>query len=176
MIEQAKQRLSISIHVPARGATRCRHFINSFLPNFNPRSREGSDLNHTTAPAILVISIHAPARGATHLIKNSYDSVRNFNPRSREGSDRKVPGASGILDISIHAPARGATTIYNVEQLGLKFQSTLPRGERHQPSAQNVNRKMRISIHAPARGATRSACCRHTSLPISIHAPARGAT
>ena len=35
------------------------------LPNFNPRSREGSDTAFGLSPKIYNISIHAPARGAT---------------------------------------------------------------------------------------------------------------
>ena len=81
--------------------------------------------------------------------------------------------------ISIHAPARGATQMEDFLTDVYKFQSTLPRGERH-PSQQssirqsNFNPRSRegsdgwptfpgswnhtISIHAPARGATPSCC------------------
>ena len=56
--------------------------------NFNPRSREGSDLSFT-----------GPFRGHA-----------NFNPRSREGSDTlAIIFMWLVIDISIHAPARGAT-------------------------------------------------------------------
>ena len=55
----------ISIHAPAKGATVPDPYDRYKVPNFNPRSREGSDK----------ISIFA-AYG-----------VNNFNPRSREGSD-----------------------------------------------------------------------------------------
>ena len=57
--------------------------------NFNPRSREGSDGFHQ------IVSI----------------SQRHFNPRSREGSDIVQALAYAFhMDISIHAPARGATS------------------------------------------------------------------
>ena len=56
--------------------------------NFNPRSREGSDLKH--------------------LLR--YNFPTDFNPRSREGSDRIVSSDSkSATIISIHAPAKGAT-------------------------------------------------------------------
>ena len=77
--------------------------------NFNPRSREGSDLcirnNQDLTAAFqstlprrerrykaakklkMSISIHAPAKGATHLPRHAVLVRRNFNPRSREGSD-----------------------------------------------------------------------------------------
>ena len=56
----------ISIHAPARGATKVTVHFNQ---------------NHSN------ISIHAPARGATGDAKDIWLAVRNFNPRSREGSD-----------------------------------------------------------------------------------------
>ncbi len=55
----------ISIHAPARGATRLRRRSGRDIRNFNPRSREGSDA--------FWLAIETP--------------IENFNPRSREGSD-----------------------------------------------------------------------------------------
>ena len=55
--------------------------------NFNPRSREGSDLREKYYASIDGISIHAPAKGAT-----------------------RVAAATGAgCIISIHAPVKGAT-------------------------------------------------------------------
>ena len=60
---------SISIHAPAKGAT-IRILWNLFQGRyFNPRSREGSDLQAVTAEV----------------------SGADFNPRSREGSDSHRP-------------------------------------------------------------------------------------
>ncbi len=146
--------IEISIHAPARGATSSKngHFptmeFQSTLPrgerpirpspllsghdNFNPRSREGSDLF-----GFLQIQCR-----------------EDFNPRSREGSDgysrngdysregfqstlprgeRPPPGQDFLLlgGISIHAPARGATR-----------------------RCWRCSETLSISIHAPARGAT----------------------
>ena len=155
---------SISIHAPARGATAgitaTQNLSQDFNPRsregsdtvcspfvissqyFNPRSREGSDLPSWCiwsmasiisihAPArgatkVTVhfnqnhsnISIHAPARGATGDAKDIWLAVRNFNPRSREGSDIQ--------------PTR------NKRETADKFQSTLPRGERHHSVAFSV--------------------------------------
>ena len=168
----------ISIHAPARGATRfsgssrtrcadfnprsregsdtfpLRHEI--FWMDFNPRSREGSDKDIQSAiEAVKKISIHAPARGATVLRGTT------------------MPAA---LFISIHAPARGATSFpfcllsffknFNPRSREgsdnkylpwfsciPSFQSTLPRGERRRKLKFYV-RMCNISIHAPARGAT----------------------
>ena len=100
--------------------------------------------------------------------------------------------------ISIHAPTRGATIVRTDSDSPVqRFQSTLPRGERHGSAADSGGASV-ISIHAPTRGATfvlhpfndpkifqstlprgerpkrsmRSLC----HLSISIHAPTRGAT
>ena len=80
---------TISIHAPARGATKA-EFVEKYThKDFNPRSREGSDL----------IQAHSTKEG------------RNFNPRSREGSDDGGDHNDHKGPISIHAPARGATSI-----------------------------------------------------------------
>ena len=55
----------ISIHAPAKGATGGRSKNKRDLQNFNPRSREGSDLSRAKSCFITLISIHAPAKGAT---------------------------------------------------------------------------------------------------------------
>ena len=99
----------ISIHAPARGAT-SQGWIESL-------SRK--------------ISIHAPARGATSGIDVYIPDHIHFNPRSREGSDWRTVWLYGPgKNISIHAPARGATFPFLWFRSFLRFQSTLPRGER----------------------------------------------
>ena len=143
----------ISIHAPTRGATP--HFTRSLAAaiDFNPRSHEGSDA----------------------LYAASVSPSLYFNPRSHEGSDRSIPrrfcnfsisihaptrGAT-LRDlrikcngmISIHAPTRGATGKHTPDLLSLLFQSTLPRGERHNILLPSEFIFV-ISIHAPTRGAT----------------------
>ena len=80
----------ISIHAPAKGATRLKSYsttveiFQSTLPrrerqvaateadvtrgDFNPRSREGSDIFWTAHKEYVFISIHAPAKGATMVV------------------------------------------------------------------------------------------------------------
>ena len=121
----------ISIHAPAKGATiasrifRRSRIFQSTLPrrerpglgrrrlwlgNFNPRSREGSDILADALGILTVtISIHAPAKGATSIQSCRYDNRTDFNPRSREGSDTARNGLPPRITISIHAPAKGAT-------------------------------------------------------------------
>ena len=102
----------ISIHAPAKGATK--HWIGILISRkyFNPRSREGSDSCRLRARFPCVY----------------------FNPRSREGSDVLFGFHSFHLWISIHAPAKGATKKFLSRPKCLKFQSTLPRRERLPPS------------------------------------------
>ena len=101
------------------------------MQDFNPRSREGSDVHTHATLVIKIISIRAPARGAT----------------------RHVPAKGQALCISIRAPARGATQFRRSLTGNTRFQSALPRGERH--SCKRVSHADRhISIRAPARGAT----------------------
>ena len=60
------------------------------VQNFNPRSREGSDITSEVWGNGETISIRAPARGATRTSISHQSKHINFNPRSREGSDRAV--------------------------------------------------------------------------------------
>ena len=57
--------LLISIHAPVKGATIMRTLGRPIICNFNPRSREGSDLFPILRFAKNSISIHAPVKGAT---------------------------------------------------------------------------------------------------------------
>ena len=146
--------------------------------HFNPRSREGSD--HAAllywyncqsisirAPARgatestynefneeTLISIRAPARGATALVRGTSRNWGYFNPRSREGSD--------IVRMDV------------VDKV-VKFQSALPRGERHYPD--DVDRICAEFQSALPRGERLDMQdCSDCIYDISIRAPARGAT
>ena len=146
--------MCISIHAPARGATR----------------------RTSPSPLIILISIHAPARGATSTPEqgSSFLKFQSTLPRGERPS-AFIPFIK-VCSISIHAPARGATIRSTKISMHKKFQSTLPRGERRLGGSgcpvdrYHFNPRSRegsdsffpppkcwqsISIHAPARGATR---------------------
>ena len=146
--------LSISIHAPARGATWVQARRRWHRPDFNPRSRTGSDSGYQKLWNCWDISIHAPARGATNRHQCRQFPSIYFNPRSRTGSD--VGQGWHVLPPT-------------------KFQSTLPHGERPNSLIRSSYLGL-ISIHAPARGATESERNQADFRDISIHAPARGAT
>ena len=121
----------ISIHAPAKGATIILGTVYLIMFDFNPRSREGSDVQRMCQ---IGFSFY-------------------FNPRSREGSDLDFTSRTLSRPISIHAPAKGAT--YSAKYIGSTQSisihapakgATLLRQER----AESIS----ISIHAPAKGAT----------------------
>ena len=82
---RARQR--VSIHAPARGATRVGHVPDSHVLFQSTPLREGRRLPACLPLPQPAVSIHAPARGATHPCQT----------------------LRGFFSVSIHAPARGAT-------------------------------------------------------------------
>ena len=101
--------------------------------DFNPRSREGSDV--VRAIQVFALSQFQSTLPRGERLFHSFLSrpiLHYFNPRSREGSDSAV---LALVPISS------------------QFQSTLPRGERRYLNPRIVVNGT-ISIHAPARGAT----------------------
>ena len=100
----------VSIHAPARGATKpfC-------AANFERKSFQ------STRP-----------RGERPMAPMRRSSEFRFNPRARAGSDNRfVPSYDALAEVSIHAPARGATFANAIStHFSLMFQSTRPRGER----------------------------------------------
>ena len=131
----------ISIHAPARGATKRSERIKHNKPDFNPRSRKGSDLYRTHLCRLMCYFNPRSRKGSDRKRVKNESSRTNFNPRSRKGSD----------DLR-----------YDIATLGVLFQSTLPQGERPLPF-HNLLNVSRISIHAPARGATK---CHQGGLPL----------
>ena len=103
------KRVPISIHAPARGATRYSLIYY----------------------ACSSISIHAPARGATWEQFKADVATAIFQSTLPQG-ERLFCAAGGPVDnkISIHAPARGATGMEPISVYLTQFQSTLPQGER----------------------------------------------
>ena len=144
--------------------------------NFNPRSREGSDIFDTINATSILISIHAPARGATMIYGKNGIKERYFNPRSREGSDLET-GLKRLSEQTFQStlPRGERLKIVKTTVWVFVFQSTLPRGERQGRSISPAS-ATNISIHAPARGATVFVSLLPVRNSISIHAPARGAT
>ena len=175
----------ISIHAPAKGATRPVCGMDGGI-NFNPRSREGSDMArhpHQTLPGLfqstlprrerpngtvtanvtIDISIHAPAKGATicHLCIGNRPIISIHAPA--KGATKNTECGIKVLLFQSTLPRRERPSWHRLWTLARRFQSTLPRRERlhdfrHKPALSL------ISIHAPAKGATKWNCdcqCNH---------------
>ena len=123
----------VSIHAPARGATRATASLPRTNLSFNPRPRAGGDENLSRPTATGKVSIHAPARGATLSLNilalrqkfqstpprggrqrwlSRYFQECGFNPRPRAGGDAYFRPHGSMPCVSIHAPARGATVAW----------------------------------------------------------------
>ena len=125
------RRRSISIHAPARGATN-QSLVKAYaVLNFNPRSREGSDvLPHPLGPRIKLFQSTLP-RGERLDISSWYQRFLLFQSTLPRGERlARITCFCFAFSISIHAPARGATGGLGAVEPCLRFQSTLPRGER----------------------------------------------
>ena len=141
----------ISIHAPVKGATAQGSYSSPCLLHFNPRTREGCDLDFllievhfglisihapvkgaTTISAkmithLFVISIHAPVKGATRRGRLRWTRFSDFNPRTREGCDHSgIADPCGACCISLHAPVKGATPSVKFVRAFKRFQSTHP--------------------------------------------------
>ena len=78
---------AVSIHAPARGATRAR------LPRRPVRTvsihapARGATAVRARVEPVERVSIHAPARGATAICTGTVSSRARFNSRARKGRD-----------------------------------------------------------------------------------------
>ena len=193
------QHQQVSIHAPARGATRNLCAVTHDVKPFQSTRPRGARLDaglidvlafgvsiHAPARGATVlygagervtkVSIHAPARGATRVPFAFIADPWCFNPRAREGRDDEVRDLVQITAEFQSTRPRGARQAARPKSAAqAAFQSTRPRGAR--PSTRSV------SCAAPAFQSTRPRGARHGCKEVysydddvSIHAPARGAT
>ena len=92
-------------------------------------------------------------RGERRQIGRSQTSSRGFNSRSREGSDRNEQRVCTQHSCFNSRSREGSDSHLGIECLRLRFQFTLPRGERRRRIGELLPCGD-VSIHAPARGAT----------------------
>ena len=127
-------KILISIHAPAKGATRIR----------------------CSVCGVSTISIHAPAKGATpnrfRLSHRGTEFQSTLPRRERQG---ELKYFDPLNEISIHAPAKGATimdlTAFELFSISIHAPA---KGATYQ--TQHEQQYQKISIHAPAKGATSS--------------------
>ena len=122
---------AISIHAPARGATYIADYYEGINPNFNPRSREGSDpFSFSRFFGMLLFQSTLP-RGERLSRCSSFLLFFPFQSTLPRGERLLILDRFPTrIPISIHAPARGATQWLSFDRCYSQFQSTLPRGER----------------------------------------------
>ena len=101
------------------------------MPDFNPRSREGSDVVRLSSAPDVEISIHAPVKGATKFEGHEQVFLLISIHAPVKGATFTWTGLPDSIDISIHAPVKGATD------------------DRPFRAVHDL-----ISIHAPVKGAT----------------------
>ena len=170
--------VGISIHAPAKGATRTsymagryRQIFRSTLPRrerpaptpangeapayFDPRSREGSDIFGKTLVPAGDISIHAPAKGATRKPGRSTRSASDFDPRSREGSD-SVSVGSGFRKRNFDPRSREGSDVSSNAK-GAKRTDFDPRSR--EGSDRRARHSRRASAHFDPRSREGSDCC-----------------
>ena len=145
-------RRGVSIHAPAKGATRC---------------AVGVDRDAD-------VSIHAPAKGATRLgaMRTTCQTFRSTPPR--RGRRGQLVSRSAI-DVSIHAPAKGAT---GRREPASRLDGFDPRPrEGGDAAASHRHERCRGFDPRPREGgdAHDAAACT-IGMHVSIHAPAKGAT
>ena len=91
-----------------KGAT-CSHGRQKLAQNFNPRSREGSDIELVRDDNRTFISIHAPVKGATKKDKQNFVQEVISIHAPVKGATAASRACLTIPKISIHAPVKGAT-------------------------------------------------------------------
>ena len=126
------------------------------IPTFQSSLPRGERQIPDVRAAFHIIFQSSLPRGERPHNMTSKKRAKDFNPRSHEGSDYVAFGISSRLRISILAPTRGATITKAVYLNFGGFQSSLPRGERHDVFITSL-RYYFISILAPTRGATENA-------------------
>ena len=144
--------------------------------NFNPRSREGSDIPSMSGQTVSPDFNPRSREGSDYQTYRTTRTGFDFKPRSREGSDVRPCMFAGLHHIiSIHAPAKGATSAAAIFGRLFRFQSTLPRRERQRFFGIS---QLAISYFNPRsrEGSDSASWITFRPNDISIHAPAKGAT
>ena len=168
----------ISIHTPAKGATRARRSNIWACNNFNPHTREGCDCNAWCELCqIHRISIHTPAKGATCRFTFRYFSRLYFNPHTREGCDvRYLSITSSLCNFNPHTREGCDCRGFQNAADNQAYFNPHTREGCDDIETRGYSMLSDISIHTPAKGATIDNASFSKYENISIHTPAKGAT
>ena len=126
---------SVSIHAPARGATAALPYLARHRIVSIHAPARGATLLERVARHHRLVSIHAPARGATGARWHTTPTSSSFNPRTREGCDQARPG-SPRRPTSFNPRTREGCDYCTATRFMYwsMFQSTHPRGVRRPPA------------------------------------------
>ena len=123
------------------------------VAHFNPRSREGSDAYSSAFWRVITNFNPRSREGSDNSSSHSCRQIKNFNPRSREGSDGDQAVFTPVSVISIHAPVKGATRHAGRRCCRTGYFNPRSR-EGSDGYMTGITQNVGISIHAPAKGAT----------------------
>ena len=195
----SREKPAVSIHAPARGATRRTWCRRRSRGCFDQRPRAGSDAPSRSDPDASMSFDPRPRAGSDDTLGRAITVGKLFRSTPPRGERRlgRIRHDRG-LPVSIHAPARGATwTALGFLLVAGPFRSTPPHGERRAPprtaklpwlfrSTPPHGERRRGALVERRAGLFRSTPP-HGERPaegldvaavrrVSIHAPARGAT
>ena len=147
-------------------------------PHFNPRTRVGCDtMTSQFCRHFVRVSIHAPAWGATRHPLGHQIAGAGFNPRTRVGCDMSRLTKISPLSMFQSTHPRGVRHQLSKRDAQLfLFQSTHPRGVRPLTGPKLCN--CEYSFNPRTRVGCDCCACGGTIAPedVSVHAPAWGAT
>ncbi len=192
-------RPSVSIHAPARGATRGAIFADCGL-GFQSTPPRGGRLDGARCDcAATLVSIHAPARGATPAPGADGPDPEDVSIHApARGATERVPHLRALRRVSIHAPARGATTgptahprdsagfnprpraggdlVDRYREIGIFGFNPRPRAGGDSYVISSLTLTVTFQSTPPRGGRPAGGLLGLLCRPVSIHAPARGAT
>ena len=148
------------------------------VTGFNPRSREGNDVNANGDPdAYKIVSIHVPAKGTTsfreQLITLSFEFQSTFPRRERQYQRIKSSSGTGV---SIHVPAKGTTVSAHQKQFGHRRFNPRSREGNDEMAIEALEKQIPFQSTFPRRERLNTFRWSRSSQPVSIHVPAKGTT
>ena len=147
------KRTFISIHAPAKGATRPLTRPSSSARYFNPRSREGSDVQRLLSKRTQYHFNPRSREGSDIRSGRGGQAVAHFNLRSREGSDAYSSAFWRVITNFNPRSREGSdnSSSHSCRQI----KNFNPRSREGSDGDQAVFTPVSvISIHAPVKGAT----------------------
>ena len=162
----------VSIHAPAKGRRLPGCARGRRRSRFNPRPREGGDLQPRRSPASRKFQSTPPRRGDRSRLL-TVCRASSFNPRPREGATPRPVRVKTTANVSIHAPAKGATVRAAYDRPCSSVSIHAPaKGRRNRPPG--LAARPRFNPR-PREGGDRGPTATAEGM-VSIHAPAKGAT